>query len=222
MAQVRRHGFRATVGKAFQVAGTRIYFDETQVWFEIPLGEDRPRVAMPEGIQLVHGGVDELSLLAQLPGVGEAQAELRLKAGHDLWMAVEGRKAAFACWIFRGSVPTIAAPKEQLIMPPGIVCLEESVASPDFRGRGIAPAVWSVVADGLQREGVAAMVTRCKEDNVAVRRALAKSGFREIAIVHFRRAGLRQYTTIRPEPGSTADWLAGRLMDRESLKKRRQ
>lgn len=209
--QLRRQGLRATIGKAAQYARSSVYLCETHVWYELPLGRDRPRVALPPGLALVRGDAGDLPLLDELPTVGEAEARRRLEAGADLWLVLEERQPAFACWIFHGSMPVLAAPNGQLALPPEIVCLEDSVTSASYRGRGVAPAAWSQIADKLGQNAVRSIITKIEESNIASRRAIVKSGFREITTMHFRRVGPRQHTTVQAGTGAAADWLAEQL-----------
>ncbi len=135
----------------------------------------------------------------------------RMEAGADLWLVLEGRQLAFACWIFHGSAPVRGARSGRLVLPPGIDFMEDSVTSASYRGRGIvAPAAWSQVADRLERTGTKSVITKVKEDNKVMRWALSRSGFREIATIHFRRAGLRQRTTV-VGTGAAPAWLAEQL-----------
>ncbi len=49
-----------------------------------------------------------------------------------------------------------------LSLPEGTVCLEDSVTSPDYRGRGVAPAAWSQIAAAAAEDGYATMVTKVR------------------------------------------------------------
>jgi RimJ/RimL family protein N-acetyltransferase len=77
------------------------------------------------------------------------------------------------------------------------VCLEDSVTSAAARGRGIAPAAWGAIADTLALEGQRKMITKVTVENTASRRAVTKSGFEEIALMHFRRRGPIHRTSIQ-------------------------
>lgn len=216
-SQVKRDGLKAVIGKVMMLARQRVYVDETHVWYELPLGTDRPRVELSPELDLIRAGTDELPLLEQLPRskevpvVSPSGAEQRFEAGADLWMVLEGRQLAFACWIFHKSAPVGAAKSGRLVLSPEVVCLEDSVASPAFRGRRIAPAAWSEIADSLEQGAVKSIITKIAEDNAATRRAIVKCGYREIATMHFRRVGFREHTTVQERNGSTADWLAEQL-----------
>ena len=189
----------------------RAYLDETHVWYELSLETERPRKSLAPEFTLVRGTPDDIPLLDELPTVNERAARQRLKDGNDLWLVLEDRRPAFACWIFNDSMPVVAARGGQLRFPPEIVCLEDSVTSASYRGRGVAPAAWSEIADKLEQTGVRSIITKIEVSNVPSRRAVAKSGFREIATMHFRRIGPREHTTVEAENGAVADWLAKQL-----------
>ncbi|MBV9455179.1 MAG: GNAT family N-acetyltransferase [Rubrobacter sp.] len=173
---------------------------------------------MPPGLTLVQGGDDDLPLLDELPTTpDEKEARKRLEAGADLWFVLDGRQPSFACWIFHESLPMLAAPDGQLVLPAGIVCLENSVTSAAYRGRGVAPAAWSNIVDTLEELGEAkVIITKIEESNIASRRAILKSGFQESATMYFRLVGFWRRTTVRRKSGVTADWLA-KALQKESL-----
>jgi L-amino acid N-acyltransferase YncA len=56
--------------------------------------------------------------------------------------------------------------------------LKDVVTAERARGRGIAPAAMSAIADGLAGEGVASLIARVEDDNLASRRAHGKLGYR--------------------------------------------
>ncbi len=153
-----------------------------------------------------------MPLLEKLSSVSEYRAKQRIETGNDLWLVLDDRQSIFACWVFHDSVPVLAARKGQIDLPPKTVCLEDSIALPSYRGRGIiAPSAWSQVADRLEKTGVESIITKVEADNKAMRFVLKKSGFREIAVMRHRRAGFWRHTTVRPETGATAHWLAEQL-----------
>lgn len=76
----------------------------------------------------------------------------------------------------------------------------------------VAPAVWSEVADRLEKAGVKSIITKVEADNKVMRWALTKAGFRDIAIMRFRKAGPRRYVAIRAKTGATPDWLVEQLI----------
>lgn len=213
--QLRRHGLRVTIDKVAQRAWKKVYLDETHVWYELPLGTERPRMKLLSGLELVRGGPSELPLLAELPSVGQLEARRRIESNADLWLVLRGRRPAFACWVFHGSVSLPAAPNGRLVLPPEIAFFEDSVTSSAFRGRGIPLAAWPRIADHLEQTAARSVVTKVEEDNVVARRAFVKAGFQEFATTRFRRVGLRQYTTVRAGTGATVDWLAGQLTPRK-------
>ena len=198
---------------AIRRAQYELYLNETHVWYELALGNRRPQKTLPPELKLIRAGADHLPLLDELPTVSAYGARQLMEAGRDLWLVLDDCQPIFACWIFHDSVPMSAARKGQLALPPETVCLEDSATSPSYRGRGIvAPAAWSQVADRLEKAGVKSIITKVEADNKVMRWALAKSGFCDIAIMRFRKAGLRRYIAVRAKTGATADWLVEQLI----------
>jgi hypothetical protein len=209
---VRRHGLKGTIDQVIIRTRTKLYLDETHVWYELALVTDRPRPALRPGLELIRARTDDLSLLEEFPTVSIVEGRLRMEAGNDFWLVLDGRQPVFACWTFSNSAPVEAATNGRLDLLSEIAYLEDSVTSPSYRGRGaIAPAAWSQVADRLEKAGVKSMITKVGEDNKVMRWAIVKSGFREIAVMHFRRRGLRAHTAVRGGTGATARWLAEQL-----------
>ena len=113
----------------------------------------------------------DLPLLDQLPTTSPVEARVRIDAGHDLWIVLEGDRPLFSCWIFRGRTPTIAAPGGQLPLPADTVCLEDSVTVAAARGRGIAPAAWAAIADALAAGGARGRLSSCRSSRQTALRA---------------------------------------------------
>ena len=84
-------------------------------------------------------------------------------------------------------------------LPDGVACLENSLASPKHRGHGIAPAAWAGIAASLRDDGFEVLITRAEVENVAVRRALEKIGFRAAGVMHRSRRGVRSRVVFRDE-----------------------
>jgi hypothetical protein len=209
---LRRHGLRGTIDQVISRTRTKLYLDETHVWYELALVNDRPRPALRPGLELIRARSDDLSLLEELPTVSTVEGRHRMETGNDLWLVLDGRQPVFACWTFSNSAPVEAATNGRLDLSSEIAYMEDSVTSPSYRGRGaIAPSAWSQVADRLENAGVKAMITKVGEDNKVMRWAMVKSGFREIAVMHFHRRGLREHTAVRLGTGATARWLAEQL-----------
>ena len=208
---IRRHGLKATMGMIVDRTRMKVYLDDNHIWFELPLGVERPRMKLLSGLELMRAGPSELPLLEDLPSVSQIEARQRLELGADLWLVLKDRGPVFACWVFHHSVPVSAAPKGRLTLPTKIAFFEDSVTSQDVRGRGVPFAAWPRIADHLEQTGVESILTKVDVDNVVARRAFAKAGFREIATTRYRRIGLRQFTTVRAEASTTADWLVEQI-----------
>jgi RimJ/RimL family protein N-acetyltransferase len=187
---IRRHG----LGEGVRIAAAKLrparHFTATHIWYELALAGERPRRDLAPEFELREAAPHELELLRQLPlddavaPVGPTEARHRIDEGAALWLTTEGDRLAFACWIFAGQTPVWAARGGMLALPPDVACLEDSHASPDFRGRGVAPATWSGLADHYQQRGLRALVTKVAEDNQASRRAVEKAGFVPAARMH--------------------------------------
>jgi L-amino acid N-acyltransferase YncA len=186
--------------------------DEAHIWLALELDQDRPRRELPDGFALRRASEADLSAVEQLPGVGSASALRReLGAGHDLWIVEAGDRVAFACFVHREEAPVFAAPGGVLRLPAGTCCLEDSATSPDFRGRGVAPAAWSSIATALEAEGYTTMITKIEADNEASARALEKAGFAAVARMHLERRWPNTRVTLSAIEGSIGQDLAQRL-----------
>ena len=158
------------------------------VWYELDLTRsERPRPPLPEGLELRRGQERDLPLLDELPRevwttpmTRELAAHL-LAEGAVLWLLTMGEQVAFCCWTFAGRAPLYGARGGRLHLPPGVVCLEDQVTMPAFRGRGVAPAALSAIGDALASDGVRAVVARAHLGNTASHRVVQKLGWRAVA-----------------------------------------
>ncbi len=124
---------------------------------------------------------------------------------------VEGQTAAFSCWVFHGRAPVLAARGGWLALPPGVVCLEDSVTNPDYRGRGIAPAAWGGIAATLHARGLTSLITKVAVDNAPSRKACLKAGFVEVGTMRLTRVGPRYRVVVEDPSGATGPLLAAAL-----------
>ncbi len=190
---ILRHGFTGClvlaastiVRSLFRV----LYQHERHVWYAAATSAIRAERPLSTGLVLQRAGQEHLDLLSQLNLCGRSAAARFLAAGANLWIVREGERAAFCCWIFRGRMPVIAARGGWKGLPPDTVCLEASVTGADYRGRGIAPAAWSLIAQSLKEEGMRTIMTKVEVDNVPSRRAVLKAGFREVAVMDYLQVG---------------------------------
>lgn len=194
---VRGHGLWGTARRLGARAGNVVYLREAHIWYGLDLGR-HPRLPLPVGLELLRAGPSDVELVERLPTVSSHQAESRLAQGAELWLVVEDREPAFACWIFRHRTPVLAARGGWLTLPEGTVCLEDSVTSPDYRGRGVAPAAWSQIAGALDEGAYDAIITKVSEDNAPSRRAVEKAGFSEMASMRLARTGFRVKVAVEP------------------------
>lgn len=197
-----RHGIGGSVRRILRLAlrsGTRLaYLKERHIWYRLDLASDRPHPALPPGFELGPASAGELELLGGLETIGLQEAQRRLAAGAELWLLRQAGEAAFACWIFRGRTPVLAARGGWLRLPDDTACLEDSVTAARHRGQGLAPAVWSRVADSFAAQGFAALITKVAEDNQPSRRAVEKAGFEPVACMDLLRVWPMTHVVIRP------------------------
>ena len=197
---IRRFGVAGSVKRIASLTGhslaRTLYVRERHIWYALNLTAPVSQAICPPGFALALAAADDVALLEELPTIGAHEARERRAAGADLWLVREGAHAAFACWIFRERTPVFAARHGWLSLPPNTVCLEDSVTSPAYRGRGLAGAAWSEIARGLQSQHVAAIITKVAEDNAASRRAVEKAGFEPIAMMTLTRRGLRSQVEL--------------------------
>lgn len=205
---LRHYGPAGLALHALTKARGRIVLRERHVWYALETSARRARPPPPEGLELRRGSSAGAHLVGALVNVDVRELARRAREDADLWLVLDGERAAFACWIYRESVPLLASPRGTLDLPTGTVCLEDSVTRPGDRGRGIAPAAWAAIADTLLAEGQEILITKVEEENAPVRRALAKVGFVAVAHMRFLRLGPRRRVSLTP---STA--LAGFLVE---------
>lgn len=188
-----RHGIAGCVilGARFAAhyLSTALYRHERHVWYSATTSDVKAIRPLPKGLNLLRAGREHLDLLSQSNLYGWSAAETFLAEGGDLWIVREGERPVFCCWIFRERIPTVAVRGGWKGLPSNTVCLEEAVTDPGYRGRGIAPAAWSLIAQTLNEEGVRKIVTKVEEANKSMRRALLKTGLHQVAMVDYLKMG---------------------------------
>jgi RimJ/RimL family protein N-acetyltransferase len=210
LAKTRREGIGAALARAWEVAQRPVYYREEHIWYQLDLTGERPRREFVEGVRLVRAGASDAHRVEDV-GQFEDEARRRLAAGNDLWLVLDDQdRSLFACWTFRSETPVLAAPGGRLSLPPGTACLEDSVTSPLARGKGIAPAAWTAIADTLVEEGFESMITKVTTDNAPSRKAVEKAGFREIAVMRTTSVATRRRVALA-RSGGVADALAQSL-----------
>lgn len=173
-----------------------VFLREQHAWYQLDLDGRRPRRELPEGVVLVRAERSQLHAVERL-GQSPKAARRRQRQGNDVWLALEGEEPLFACYTFRKETPVAAAPTGLMPLPPGTACLEDSVTSPRARGRGVAPAAWSLIADRLDAEGFEAIITKISTSNAASLKAIEKAGFREVALMSYARTGPLRRTAVQ-------------------------
>ena len=133
-------------------------------------------------------------------------------------MVRDNQRAVFCCWVFRKRMPTVAARGGWKDLPPKTVCLEGVVTDAGYRGRGIAPAAWSLIAQNLKGDGIQTIAIKVEEKNRSMRRAVQKAGFREMAITDFRQVAGMSRVQVLPV-GEMSDQDAEILIEVQKLAK---
>jgi GNAT superfamily N-acetyltransferase len=214
VAGVRRHGLVDSARIGWRALKHAAAAQADEGWHMLRLDDpDRVRRELPDGLRLRRGSREDLDYLgpALAEDVSIGMIERRFAHGAArLWIAESDEGPAFSCWIFTGYTPSAVAPGERLDLPPATVGLEDSFTAPDFRGRGVAPAAWTAIADVVAGEGARAIATPVAESNEASRRGVAKAGFEQVAVAHMRRRAFRTSVTVEGE-GEFADWLRERV-----------
>lgn len=192
--------------------GPLLWMHELHVWSTADLRAERPHLPLADGLKAIRATAAHLDLLEDLGAVGADQALDRLSRGAELWMVLEGERPVYAGWLFHAQAPTVAARSGWIDLPPRVANPEDMITAPDYRGRGLASAMYTVIFDTLQREDRAdTVVGKVPVDNIANRRALAKSGWQEFAVVDYRRIGPWRRTRVRPVTTAWTSWLSGQL-----------
>jgi RimJ/RimL family protein N-acetyltransferase len=207
--RLRTDGLGGTVREIGRRLRRMAYLREEHTWWQQDL-PDRPRFDLAEGLRFVHATSADAGAVAEL-GQDPQTALDRLSEGNDLWLVFDGDQPLFACYTFRQTAPVMAASGGELNLPDGAACLEDSLASPAARGRGIAPATWTLVGDKLREEGFRALVTKIETSNKSSNRAVEKVGFRPIALMEHERVVMRRHTAVKPMGTGLGEELAARL-----------
>ncbi len=209
----RQHGI---VGTARRIAARAITRRAELKWYRLNLASEHPRRRLEAGLTLRRGTAGDVDLVTQLPQsphvtpMSPDVIEARLRTGAELYLVTEGDVLAFACWIFYGKAPVFGVKGGGVALPRDVALLEDSVASPEFRGRSIAPGAWACIADILQERGFSAIVTKVDVKNAASCRAVEKVGFHEIARMKVKQRFGRYHFAVRMIDDRLSNrWLIG-------------
>jgi ribosomal protein S18 acetylase RimI-like enzyme len=209
---VRQHGLvgasRATALRLFPHSQER----SKLTWYRLDLSDERPHRDLEPGLELRRGtvadsaGVADLPVNAHVAMLSDADVVERLRSGAELWVVAEGDRIAFACWVYYGEMRFDNAIAK---LPRGTVLLEDSILSPDFRGRKVPAAAWTGVANRLEAAGVAVIMTKVDITNAEARWAFRRAGFREVAEMEVERRAYRRHAKINLTSDDESDrWLA--------------
>jgi len=174
------------------------YQYEHHVWYAAATSQIAAMCPLPIGLSLKRGGFEHVDFLSQANLCGRREATKFFSENADLWIVRDAEQAAFCCWIFRYYMPAVAARGGWMELPLKTVCLEGSTTGTRYRGRGIAPMAWALIAHDLQREGVHTIITKVAIDNTSSRRAVLKAGFHEAAATEFFKLGAISRLRVTP------------------------
>lgn len=145
-------------------------------WYRLELSRNEPR-KLPPGMELRRCREADIPLFAQLEPVASRDAKRRFAAGGVLWIVVGDGRPAFAAWTFAERVPIGQAKNGWLELPDDTTQVKDLVTAEAARGRGIATAAISMIADHVAGDGATFLVGRVEDANVASRRVYDKIGF---------------------------------------------
>lgn len=209
-----RHGPLETVRlgavAAHDAIGPALRLHETHVWYELDLSRIS-RGGPPNDLVVRRAAAGEVEVLREIPATGVRHARGLLARGGVLWLAFRDGEPAFSCWTWRARAPVRAARGGWLVLPSHVACLEDSVTAARFRGAGVAPASWAVVAGAVHADGARALVTKVGAENAASRRAVEKAGFRAVALMRTDRTWPRTRVRVTDAATPTATALARAL-----------
>jgi RimJ/RimL family protein N-acetyltransferase len=203
----RRHGGRGVLRAGAQRVAATLYLREDHVWYALPLGSVQQTRELPADLELVRAKPDDAALAVQHDRRPDEVAR-QVDEGHELWIVRDDDRVAFSCWIYVGRAPAIAAPGGWFAVPRRWVCLEDSITSPDYRGRGVAPAAWEHIAAHAHTQGADTMVTKVAWENTPSRKAVSKAGFEEVGVMRLTRIGPRRDVRFSNVVGETGKALA--------------
>ena len=126
------------------------------------------------------------------PLIPRAQLEERLARGDECYVARTDGRIAAVTWLSRDAhfFRSIGCRYE---LPAGEVYFYDSFTDPCLRGQGIAPALGVWVLERLRASGVTRAVLAIVPENVANRRARAKTGFRPFMRIDYVRVAGRRW-----------------------------
>jgi GNAT superfamily N-acetyltransferase len=164
---------------------------EEFVWYALDLDRVEP-IPLREGYRLhLVTEAEAVEILRDVPAVPPEEGRRRIADGVQFWAVLKGQEPAFACFVFSGPFPLEAARGGWYELPDGVACLENGYTNRKFRGRLIAPAAWTAIAERLREDGFTVLTTKVEAENTASRRTVEKTGFRAATVMGRRRRGLR-------------------------------
>jgi len=149
-------------------------------WYRVDVSDMAPR-PLPDGMELHRCRPADIALFARVAPMASRDAAQRLSAGGVPWLVLADGQPMFACWSFTEQAPVGQAKGGWLQLPDHVAYLKDVVTAEAARGRGVAPAAMSTVADALACQGVTSIIARVEDHNVASRRLHEKLGYRELA-----------------------------------------
>jgi Acetyltransferase (GNAT) family len=178
---------------------SNVYLDEEHIWYTLNLDRVQ-QLPLAPGYELRVATDADIDRITGLTGTPREEADDNRARGAESWVVVQDEEPAFVCWIFPETTPVRAAADRWLALPPGVVCLEHSFTGESHRGRGIAGAAWTKIAQGLKMRDFDVLITKVEVDNAPSRKAVQKAGFREACLMRLHRRGPRETVTLEMLP----------------------
>ncbi len=183
--EARRDGVGRTVRRAVRTAhlyGLRNAVQRAETaggvwnWYRLDLSGNEPR-PLPAGMELRRCDEADIPLYAEIEPAASRDSKRRMDADGTLWLVISDGRALFAAWTFPTRVPVGQAAGGWLELPAGTAQLKDIVTAEAARGRGIATAAISLIADAVAAEGFTYFIGRIEDSNFTSRHVYTKLGF---------------------------------------------
>lgn len=182
---------RGLRGLARFLAG-KIYWSGRFVRFHVDLAEWTIAPPTP-GVEAREGSFDELQRFRGGARVALEFHEDRLHGARRFYLGLVDGQVGHISWVYTHRDRT-----RQIRLRPGEIELNGAYTVRAFRGRGLLSAVERAILNDAKREGVRAAYTHVRVDNTASLRGVARTGFRPIGILTWRRVLGVSWTRFRP------------------------
>jgi len=194
---IERHGVRGAAGRAL---GRTLSKRDQYVWYVLGLDRVEPIPFRGDGYELVLGQAEHVELLRDLPAITVDEGRRRIARGDQIWFVLHDGEPAFVCSAFLQAIPTEPVPGGCYQLPEGVASLDDGFTRREYRGRALAPAAWTAIAERLGEQGLDVLVARAGIENIAARRTHEKCGFRPFTVMTRERRGFQTHVSFDDEP----------------------